>query len=104
MFFIICGVIAPISFVIINIVYYFNKEVIYTIKDKNLVIINDKFFKIQLCLSCVNSILIAIEVYMQEKFNYPYPFGLLLFLLTFWGINYLIKVIAILKKYMKREN
>jgi len=103
-FFIICGVIAPISFVIINIVYYFNKEVIYTIKDKNLVIINDKFFKIQLCLSCVNSILIAIEVYMQEKFNYPYPFGLLLFLLTFWGINYLIKFIAILKKYAKTGN
>jgi len=103
-FFIICGVIAPISFVIINIVYYFNKEVIYTIKDKNLVIINDKFFKIQLCLSCVNSILIAIEVYMQEKFNYHYPFGLLLFLLTFWGINYLIKFIAILKKYAKTGN
>ena len=102
MFFIICGVIAPISFVIINIVYYFNKQVIYTIKDKNLVIINDKFFKIQLCLSCVNSILIAIEVYMQEKFNYP--FGLLLFLLTFWGINYLIKFIAILKKYAKTGN
>lgn len=101
MVFIICGVIMPISFVIYNIAYYFNKKVIYTIKDKNLVIINDKFFKIQLCLSCVNSILIAIIVYVWDKFNSP--FGLLLFLLTFWGVNYLIKFIAILKKYATTE-
>jgi hypothetical protein len=102
MFFIICGVIVPISFVIYNTVYYFNKKVIYTIKDKNLVVINNKFFKIQLCLSCVNSILITIVVYVWDKFNNPFSF--LLFMLTFWGINYLIKFIAILKKYAKMEN
>lgn len=102
MVFIIGGVIMPISFVIYNIVYYFNKKVIYTIKDMNLVIINDKFFTVQLCLSCLNSILITIVVYVWDKFDSP--FGLLLFLLTFWGINYLIKFIAILKKYAKTEN
>lgn len=102
MVFIICGVIMPILFVIYNIVYYFNKKVIYTIKDMNLVIINNKFFKVQLCLSCLNSVLITIVVYVWDKFDYP--FGLLLFLITFWGINYLIKFIAILKKYAKTEN
>jgi len=102
MFFIICSVIFPISFVIYNIVYYFNKKVIYTIRDKNLVIINNKFFKIQLCLSCVNSILIAIVVYAWDKFDSRFVF--LIFMLTFWGINYLIKFIAILKKYAKTGN
>jgi len=102
MFFIICGVIMPILFVIYNIVYYFNKKVIYTIKDKNLIVINNKFFKIQLCLSCVNSILISIIVYVWDKSNSPFSF--LIFMLTFWSINYLIKVIAILKKYVKIEN
>lgn len=102
MFFIICGVIVPILFVAYNIVYYFNKKVIYTIKDKNLVVINNKFFKIQLCLSCVNAILITIIVYLWDKFEYQS--GFLLFILTFWGINYLIKFIAILKKYAKTEN
>ena len=102
MFFILCGIIIPILFVIYNIVYYFNKKVIYAIKDKNLVIINNKFFKIQLCLSCINSILIAIVVYVWDKFHSPFSF--LLFILTFWGINYLIKFIAILKKYAKIEN
>jgi len=97
MFFIICGVIVPILFVIYNIVYYFKKKVIYTINDKNFVVINNKFFKIQLCLSCVNSILIAMVVYVWDKFNSPFSF--LLFLLTFWSINYLIKFIAISKKY-----
>ena len=101
MFFIICGVIMPISFIIYNIVYYFNKKVIYSIKDKNLVVINNKFFKIQLCLSCINAILITIVVYVWDKFDSP--FGLLLFIVTFWGINYLIKFIAILKKYAKTE-
>lgn len=81
MFFIICGVIVPILFVIYNIVYYFNKKVIYTIKDKNLVVINNKFFKIQLCLSCVNAILITIIVYLWDKFEYQS--GFLLFILTF---------------------
>ena len=102
MFFIICGVITPILFVIYNIIYYFNKKVIYTIKNKNLVIINNKFFKIQLCLSCVNSILIAIVVYAWDKFDSSFSF--LFFMLTFWGINYLIKFIAILKRYAKIEN
>lgn len=102
MFFIICGIIVPTLFVIYNIVCYFSKKVIYSIKCKNLVIINNKFFEIQLCLSCINSILIAIIVYMWDKFHSP--LGYLLFILTFWGINYLIKFIAILKKYAKIEN
>ena len=45
MLFIICGVIMPILFVIYNIIYYFNKKVIYTIKDKNFIIVMINFLK-----------------------------------------------------------
>lgn len=102
MFFLLCGVVVPILFVAINIVYYFDKKVIYTIKDKNFVVIKNNFFRIQLCLSCINSILMTIEAYVWDKFHSP--FGYLLFLLTFWGINYLIKFITISLKYAKIEN
>lgn len=101
MFFIICGVILPIVFVIYNIIYYFNKKVIYTIKKDNFIIINDTFFKIQLFLSCLNAIFVSMVTYYLDKYNSSV--GLLLFILIFWGINYLIKFIAILKKYAKIE-
>lgn len=102
MFFIICGVVVPILFVIYNIVYYLKKKVIYTIKNKNFVIVNNNYFKVQLLLSCINSILISIIVRMWDKLNSQIYF--LLFILTFWGINYLIKFISILKEYAKTEN
>lgn len=101
MFFIICGVILPIVFVIYNIIYYFNKKVIYTIKKDNFIIINDTFFKFQLFLSCLNAIFVSMVTYYLDKYNSSV--GLLLFILIFWGINYLIKFIAILKKYAKIE-
>lgn len=102
MFFIICGVIVPILFVIYNIVYYLKKKVIYTIKNENFVIVSNNYFKVQLFLSCINSICISIIVYIWDKFNSQIYF--LIFILTFWGINYLIKFIVILKEYAKTEN
>ncbi|AOR25132.2 hypothetical protein BGI42_15430 (plasmid) [Clostridium taeniosporum] len=100
--FIICGIIIPILFVIYNIVYYFKKKVIYTIKNKNFIIVNNTFFKIQLGLSCVNSVLMAVILYVWNKFDFK--LGGLVFILTFWSINYLIKFISLLKKYAKIEN
>lgn len=102
MFFIICGIIVPILFVIYNIAYYLKKKVIYTIRNKNFVIVNNNYFKVQLLLSCINSIFIFMIVRIWDKLNSSMYF--LLFMLTFWGINYLIKFIAILKKYAKIEN
>ncbi len=103
MFFILFCIIMPILFVIYNIIYYFNKKVIYTLKDKKFIIINDNFFKIQLFLSCVNAMLSAIVIYLFYKFD-NHPLGLLLFIVTFWGINYLIKFITISLNYAKVEN
>lgn len=102
MLFVICGIIMPILFIIYNIIYYLKRKVIYTIKDKNFIIIDYRFFKIQLSLSLVNAILVSIVVYAWDKYNLK--FGLLFFMLIYWGINYSIKYIGILKKYAEIRN
>lgn len=99
MFFIICGIIMPILFAGYNITYYFKKKVIYTIKDKNFIIIDEKFFELQLYLSFLNAILVSVLVYFVDKYNFSS--GLLFLMAVYWGINYLIKFGAILKKYAK---
>ena len=97
---IICvGVGFPVLFIIYNIIYYFKKKVIYTIKSENFVVVSDDFYKIQLYLSCINAILISIIVFVWEKFDPQYIF--LPVILAFWGINYLIKYISRIKKYVE---
>ncbi|CAI3193726.1 hypothetical protein CNEO3_290063 [Clostridium neonatale] len=53
----------------------------------------------QLFFSCLNAILVSIVIYFWDKYNSS--LCLLFFILIFWGINYLIKFSAILKKYAK---
>jgi len=92
------GVILPVLFIIYNIIYYFKKKVIYTINTEDFVIVSDDFFKLQLYLSCINAILTSILVFVWDKFNSRYtPLSVIL---TFWGINYLIKYISRIKKYV----
>ncbi|MEA4828316.1 MAG: hypothetical protein VB130_17120 [Clostridium sp.] len=93
------SIVAPLVFLIYNIMCYFKKKVIYTIKSEKFIIINDRFFNIQLLLSCINCILISVIAYLWEKFYFQ--FGVILYLGVFWTINYLIKGIAIFKKYAK---
>ena len=92
------GVGFPVLFIIYNIIYYFKKKVIYTIKSEDFVIVSDDFFKIQLYLSCINAMLISIIVFVWGKFDSQYI--ALPVILTFWGINYLIKYISRIKKYV----
>ena len=92
MFLFICNIIVPLLFVIYNVVYYFKKKVIYTLKNDDFIIINDDFYKIQLIVSCVNAISVSILLFAWQK--YSFSFGLFLFLAVFWSFNYLIKVIA----------
>ncbi|KJZ92472.1 hypothetical protein ClosIBUN22A_CONTIG169g03521 [Clostridium sp. IBUN22A] len=69
MLFIICGLIVPIIFIIYNIICYLKRKVIYTINDSSLVIVDDRFFKLQLSLSLLNSLLVSVVVYIWEKQN-----------------------------------
>ena len=92
MFLFICNIIVPLLFVIYNIVYYFKKKVIYTLKNDDFIIINDDFYKIQLIVSCVNAISVSILLFAWQK--YSFYFGLYLVIIVFWSFNYLIKVIA----------
>ncbi|SEW34466.1 hypothetical protein SAMN05421659_11168 [[Clostridium] fimetarium] len=86
-------------YIIYNIICYFKENVIYSIRKVNLVIINHNFFKIQLYLSCVNAVVLTIIIYVWDKFDLRFFFVPMS--ITFFGINYLIKYIARLKKYVE---
>lgn len=101
MIFLICGIIMPIIFIIYNLFCYYNGKIIYTINNKDLKVIDKKFFKLQLGMSIVNSILVSISIYITERINTIG--GYLLFILIFWGINHLIKYIAVVKQYITKE-
>ena len=97
---IICfGFILPVLFIIYNVIYYFKKKVIYTIRKEDFIIVNDDFFKIQLFFSCTNAILISIIVFVWGKSDSRYIS--LPVIAIFWGINYLIKYISRVKRYVE---
>ena len=83
-----------------NIYCYKKNKVIYAIKSNSFVIIDDKYFSLQLGVSIINSIsLIILSInYSYFKISSGYT---LCFLLVFWLFNYMLKGIAILKKYAK---
>lgn len=97
MFFVVIGIILPIIFVAYNLICYIKKMVIYTIKNEDFKIINKDFYKIQLGLSLINALCMVINSYIADKISNT--IGFLLFMSVFWGINYLIKFIAISKGY-----
>lgn len=102
MVFFIFGIIVPIIFIIYNLFCYYNEKIIYAINSKELKVINKKFFKLQLGMSIINSILISVFSYVAENINYT--IGYLFFISTFWGINYSIKYIAVVKQYIAKDS
>lgn len=97
MFFVVIGIILPIIFVTYNLICYIKKIVIYTIKSEDFNVINENFYKIQLGLSLVNALFMVINSYIADKINNT--IGFLLFMSVFWGVNCLIKFIAVSKGY-----
>lgn len=83
-----------------NIYCYKKNKVIYAINSNSFVIIDDKYFSLQLGISIINSIsLLILSInYSYFKISSGYT---LCFLLVFWLFNYMLKGIAILKKYAK---
>lgn len=98
MFFIL-GIIVPIVFLIYNIYCFKHKTVIYAIKSKEFIICNDKFFKLQLIMGILNSILLSMTSFMWELNSMQ--FGAVIYIGIFWMINYSVKGIAIAKGYAR---
>ena len=103
MAFLVIGVLAPLIFFIYNVICYFNKKVIYTIKSDKFIVINNTFYSLQLMLSCINCVLLFVLSFLLDYVQ-ELQLNVICYLLIFWVINYFIKGIAILMKYAKIQS
>ena len=100
--FIFIGLAMPIMFLAYNIFCFKNKKVIYTIKNKNYLIIDDKYYKLQLYFSITNCIFISIFTFLIR--NRKDTIFLWVIIIIFWVINYLLKYSALKKGYIKNAH
>lgn len=96
--FLIC-IAAPVMFFIYSIVSYKKKFIIYTIKDKNMKVVNDAYYRLQLSFCIVNSILIALGIIIIYNIKKPTTI-VFYYMSVFWILNYLLKFMAIKKNYI----
>ena len=93
-----------IFFIAYNIISFYKKKIIFSIncKDKEIYILNDEFFKLQLYFSIINSSILIILSIIFINFFYKYVLMYISFcIFIFLIINYLIKIISLNKKYIK---
>lgn len=96
--FLIC-IAAPVMFFIYSIVSYKKKFIIYTIKDKNMKVVNDAYYRLQLSICIVNSILVALGIIIIYNIKKPTTI-VFYYMAVFWILNYLLKFMAIKKNYI----
>lgn len=99
--YIISGIIIPILFIIYNIACYFKRKVSFLVGDEDITVIDDKFFSIQLWLSILNAVFISLIIYFEYK--HESVIDLMYIVITYIGMNSLIKYIAVSKKYVERK-
>lgn len=92
-----------VIFLIYSVVYSRKRKVIYTINTPKFIVLDDRYFNLQLKISILNSIILVIGGSISQFF---YNKSTILFgtILIFWIINYCLKWIAINKKYVQIEN
>ena len=94
------GEIALTLFLLIyNIIAYKKKNIIYTIREQNIGVIKDDYYKLQLIFSIINCILLLLlTIFIYSKIAVQLFVGL--YGSIFWLVNYLLKFIAIKMKYL----
>ncbi|WP_271808932.1 hypothetical protein [Clostridium beijerinckii] len=90
-----------IAFFIYSLLCSKKRKVIYAINEFNLVILDDKYFDLQLKTSIINSIIIIIgacltQVPKLDSIKLVLPF---ITVLIFWIMNFRLRRLAIIKKY-----
>jgi len=86
-------------FLIYSIISYKKKSIIYTIRNKNINVLKDDYYNLQLLfcvLTCILLILGSLIIYNKVHIN----LFVSCYVGTFWLLNYLLKFIAIKMKYL----
>ena len=86
-------------FLIYSIISYKKKRIIYTIRNENINVLKDDYYKIQLLFCVFNCILLILE----SIIIYNTRFFICYYLATFWIVNYLLKFMAIKMKYLNKS-
>lgn len=86
-------------FFIYSIIWYKNKSIIYTIRNKHITVLKDDYYNLQLLFCVFNSILLILESVLIYN-NTNTSLFVCYYLATFWVVNYLLKFIAIKMKYL----
>ncbi len=87
------------TFLIYSIISCKKKSIIYTIRSKKINVLEDEYYNLQLLFSIFNCILLILgSVIIYNKMNIILVVSY--YLATFWGVNYLLKFIAIKMKYL----
>ncbi|AQS06625.1 hypothetical protein [Clostridium beijerinckii] len=90
-----------IAFFIYSLLCSKKRKVIYTINKSNFVILNDKYFDLQLKVSIINSVIIVIGSCLTQVSQLGSIRSIILFItiLIFWIMNFRLRKLAIIKKY-----
>jgi hypothetical protein len=77
------------------------RKVIYTINKSNFVVLNDRYFDLQLKVSIINSVIIVIGSCLTQVPKLGSIKSIILFItiLIFWIMNFRLRRLAIIKKY-----
>lgn len=99
MYLIILGIFMPLMLLVHNVLCFKNKKIMYALNNNSFTIINDKYYILQLVIGILNLfILFAIGFTMQY---HTIQLGSLFYIFSFWILNYTIKGIALLLKYIE---
>ena len=90
-----------IGFFIYSLLCSKKRKVIYAINELDFVVLDDKYFDLQLKTSIINSIIIIIGSCLTQVSQLGSIKSIILFItiLIFWIMNFRLKKLAIIKKY-----
>ena len=90
-------------FLIYSIISYKKKRIIYTIRNENINVLKDDYYKMQLLFCVFNCILLVLESVIIYNDSNASLF-LCYYVATFWIVNYLLKFIAIKMEYLNKSH
>ena len=94
-------ILIPIVFLIYSIITFENKTIIYTVNDNDIKVAKSSYYILQLLFCIINAVLLGIEIKIfYNKIDVRY--FILIYVISFWTINFLLKYIAFKNKYLKR--
>ncbi|SFU44608.1 hypothetical protein SAMN04487886_102911 [Clostridium sp. DSM 8431] len=88
-----------VCFAVYNFIFYKKKKVIYSLRAKNFIVTDDKFYKAQLIGGIINSVILILLAVIGKSYFTTYEFQGLTYILTFWVLNLTLKAICLIKNY-----